>query len=215
MSLRSASARSYATPAVGLVAALLLTGCGSGQRAQTYQEKAVAEATNDAVGSIAVRNLAVAGPPVGITWREGQDAPLVVTLVNEGGQDDTLVSVSTPAAASVEVQGPTDQLELPRLTAADRAYRLLLQDLTRDLQTGEYVEMTLTFERNGSKTMLVPVQTTPEGAPRDEDHHYEVAETDSAGKPIVEEEEDPQSSNVPDTEAPTEGDNGDQSPTRR
>ena len=35
--------------------------------------------------------------------------------------------------------------------------------LTEDLQTGTYVQMTLTFARNGSRTLLVPVQVTPDG----------------------------------------------------
>lgn len=200
-------ARRLAAPALGLAAALLLAGCGSGQRAQTYQEKAVAEATNDAVGSIAVRNIAVLGPPTGIVLQEGADAPMSVTFVNEGAEDDVLVSATTPAAASVDVLGPTDQVEVPRLNAAAPGYRLVLRDLTRDLQTGSYIDMTLTFERNGTRTMLVPVQTTPDGAPREEGE-YHVAETDSNGDPIVEDQEETGGDNVIEQESDPAGDQG-------
>ena len=207
MSLRSASARRLGPPALGLAAALLLAGCGSGQRAQTYQEKAVADATNDAVGSIAVRNIAVLGPPVGITLPEGSDAPMSVTFVNEGGEDDVLVSATTPAAASVDVLGPTERVEVPRLTTSAAGYRLVLRDLTRDLQTGTYIDMTLTFERNGTRTMIVPVQTTPDGAPREEGE-YHVGETDSNGDPIVEEQEATGGDNVIEEQSDPAGDQG-------
>ena len=92
MSLRSASAprrspprRPASSPRCCSPAAARASG------PQTYQEKAVADATNDAVGTIAVRNLAVEGPPTGIVLQEGSDAPMTVTLVNEGGEDDVLV----------------------------------------------------------------------------------------------------------------------------
>lgn len=200
MKLRSAPSRRRAAPAVGLAAALLLAGCGSGMRAQTYQEKAVADATNDAVGAIAVRNIAVLGPQTGIVLPEGSDAPMTVVFVNQGAEDDVLLSASSPAAASVDIVGPAAEFAVPRLQASDTAYSLVLRDLTRDLQTGSYIDLTLEFERNGSKTLLVPVQTTPEGAPRDEHHEYEIAETDSAGKPIVKEGGDAQIEQTRDTQ---------------
>ncbi len=192
-----------AAPAAGLAAALLLVGCGVGQKSQTYQEKAVADATNDAVGSIAVRNLAIKAPQDGILLRQGTDAPVIITLVNNGGDDDTLTAVTSPAAASVEIVGPRPTIEVPRLRSADAAYSLLLRGLTRDLPTGSYVEMTLTFTRNGSKTVLVPVQTDPSVERAGGD--YKVAETDSAGKPIGD--------NVPQTGSDPKGDQGNITPS--
>lgn len=199
MSLRPPPRR-LAAPALGLAAALLLAGCGSGQKAQTYQEKSVADATNDSVGTIAVRNLAVEGPPTGTVLLQGSDAPMTVTLVNEGGQDDTLVSVTTPAAASVDVVGPSRTLEVPRLSSTGSAYSLRLRDLTSDIQTGTFIDLTLTFERNGVRTLIVPVQVTPEGVQR-KVLDYEVDETDSAGKPIV-------GDNTPDSGSDPKGDQG-------
>lgn len=184
--VRSPAARTTAV----LTGLLLLTACGSGMRAQTYQEKAVAESTNDAVGTIAVRNLAVLAPEEGVTYPAGSDARMTVTLVNKGQEPDVLLSATTPAARSVAVVGPTPQFQVPRLGASDAAYSLVLRDLTEDLQTSEYIEMTLSFQRNGSKMMLVPVQVT--NKPVEEGEDYKVAETDSAGNPIVEEEQRPE-----------------------
>lgn len=187
MSLRSAPASRLAAPAVGLVAVLALAACGSGQNALTYQERASAQATNDRIGAIAVRNLAVAQPFTGITHPEGSAARATATFVNEGSDPDALVSVSTPAAREVEVVGPTSRLTVPTGGSVD-SYSFRLLDLTRDLAAGSYVELTLAFERNGTKTLSVPVQVNPEGAPR-EDLDYEVAHLDSAGKPILKKSE--------------------------
>lgn len=203
MSPSRARAR-WAAPVAGLAAALLVAGCGTGQKAQTYQERTVADATNDAVGSIAVRNLAVEGPAQGTVLRKGSDAPLSVTMVNQGGDDDRLVQASTPAASSVDVQGPSSTFTLPRLQAADQRYSLVLRGLTRDLPTGTYISLTLTFQRNGTKTMLVPVEVTPGGVPRKElDRPSD--EVDSAGSPIA-------GDNTPDTQGDPQGDNGNRSP---
>ncbi len=182
MSLRSVPARRLA-PVAGLAAALLLAGCGAGQSAQTYHEKATADATNVNVGAIAVRNLAVTAPDSGTVLTRGSDAPVTVTLVNSGTDPDTLVSVTSPAAASVAVVGPSCGSTVPARGTTGSSCSLLLQGLTRDLGTGTYVALTLTFAQNGSKELLVPVQVTPGGAPRPT-ASYVVPEVDSAGKPL-------------------------------
>ena len=196
---RQRPARRLST-ATGLAALLLVAGCGSGQRAQTYQERTTADATNEAIGTIAVRNLAVSAPTTGTVYPVGSSAPVTVTLVNEGGEPDTLVSASSPAASSVVVTGPTPQLQVPRLGATDPTYGLLLQGLTRPLQTGTYIELTMRFQRNGEKTMLVPVQVKPEQVARTASP-YKVAETDSEGNPL------PEGDNVPEGGGNPKGDN--------
>ena len=126
----------------------------------------------------------------------------IVTLINDSDQDDRLLSASTPAAAAVEVVGPTPRLQVPRRAAADAAHSLVLKDLVRDLPTGSYIDLTMVFERNGTRTLLVPVQVSAGGVEREE-HGYKIAETDSAGKPIVEEEEA-----APETASDPRGDQG-------
>ena len=218
---RRAAAVRPAGAAAGLAALLVLTGCGSGQRAQTYQERTVAEATNSAIGAIAVRNVAVSAPTTGTTYAPGSSAPVTLTLVNQGAEDDVLLQATTPAASSVEVTGPTPQLLVPRLSAADPTYSLMLTGLTRELATSQYIELALAFERNGSKTLLVPVQVTPEQVART-DGTYKVAETDSEGNPLPEEEqrpeldtdggEAPEGDAAPEGESDPEGDNAGDAP---
>ena len=187
---------------------LLLTGCGTGLQAQTYLEKSTADSTNDAIGFLAIRNLAVLGPPVGTAWPAGSDAAAKITVVNEGGEEDRLLTASTPAAAAVLVVGPSPTLTVPPLGTSAPGYGLVLEGLTAELPGGTYIEMTLSFERNGSKTMLVPVQIVPDQVPR-EKNDYHVAETDSEGDPIVEETEGAEQGgdNVIDQEGNPAGDN--------
>ncbi|MDP9498202.1 MAG: hypothetical protein M3P46_11220 [Actinomycetota bacterium] len=182
MSFRPTPARRLSGPVAGLVAVLLASGCGAGMKAQTYQQQTEADTTNDAVGTIAVRNLAVPAPQQGFVHKTGTDVPLLVTLVNQG-EADKLLSASTPAASSVQIVGPSPVLEVPRLDTADPAYRLVLKGLTRDLEVGGWIPLTLNFERNGTKTVQVPVHTVPTRVAKKEGH-YKIAETDSEGKPL-------------------------------
>ena len=97
-------------PAVlGCAAALVLSGCGAGQMAATRQQGAQAiDGSNGGVGPMLVRNVVLSYPENATSlYPEGADAPMELVIVNEGNQPDTLVSVSTPAARKVLIQGNT------------------------------------------------------------------------------------------------------------
>lgn len=171
--------------ALALVLGLGLSGCGAGLRAQTYQERATSDATNEAVGAIAVRNLRVLPPSGGESYAVGSTARVAFVLVNEGPEADRLTDVTTDAAGGVALVGPAPQLTVPAQgTVSDYAFEL--RGLTRELRPGQYVQMTLTFADNGSETMLVPVEVT--GTPQPRREGYKVGETDSSGQVIVEDE---------------------------
>ncbi len=175
-----------ALPAAGLALglALGLTGCGTGLRAQTYQERATADATNEAIGTLAIRNLSVLPPKGSDQYAVGSDARATFVLVNEGAEADRLTSVTSDAATSVSVAGPDAKattLQVPG-QATLSGYSFVLSGLTAPLRPGQFVKMTLTFAVNGTEEMLVPVAVTQSPAPRTE---YEVPETDSAGEAIT------------------------------
>ena len=161
-----------ATPALVLGLALVVTGCGANFEAQTYQTRTVADGTNAAVGAIAIRNVTLVAPEAGDTYDAGEDAEVLLTLTNDGPEDDRLVEVTSPAADEVTmlVDGrESDDVELPRLGTTGNTVSLELSGLTEDLRPGRYVEMTLRFERNGEVTLSVPVATTGE---YDEDREH-------------------------------------------
>lgn len=95
-----------------LVGALALAGCGAGQVAGTAGQQAAVAGNNTTVGPIAVRDavIAFAEQPVegGAVHTRGSDAPLSMTIINEGTEADRLVSASSPLAGSVEITGATD-----------------------------------------------------------------------------------------------------------
>lgn len=89
--------------AAGLVA-LGIAGCGSGQVTQTDSIEPAVNGNQGNAGDVALRDVLVSYPPEG-TYKAGDDAPLTLTIVNTGGTDDELTSVSSPAAAKVELIG--------------------------------------------------------------------------------------------------------------
>lgn len=151
-----------------VAAALLLAttaACGSGRDAMTYRERAMGEQTNDAVGSLALRNVAIqpSRTPDRLL-KAGTTARATITVVSEDTETDRLRSVTSPAAQSVRVvrrNGDPVTLTVPPLGSTGDAVLLELRGLTRDLRAGEWIPMTLTFERNGSKEVLVPVAAVP------------------------------------------------------
>lgn len=94
---------------VGVIA---LTGCSSGQLAQTSEVKPAVPGANANAGPLALRNLTVlfkgGDDP---TYQAGSDAPLVVRIANDGTGQDALTKVDSPDAGSVTLVGGTGGAE--------------------------------------------------------------------------------------------------------
>jgi periplasmic copper chaperone A len=153
-------------PAAVLALTLGLTGCGAGFEAQTYQTRLVADGTNAAVGAIAIRNATIQPEDDG-TLSAGDDAEVAMWLTNDGGEDDRLVGAESPDASSVEILDkdsgePVSSVDLPRLGTTGLQYGVALRSLAEDRRAGQFIELTLRFERNGEITMLVPIATLEE-----------------------------------------------------
>ncbi len=197
-----------------LASALVLTGCGSGQDAQTYEPRYLADglSVDYNAGAIAVRNVSIRPPAEGAVYEEGSDALVTLTIVNPTQEPDSLIGASSPVAASVDIAGAPDPLVVEGGASSPNGFNLVLRDLSRELATAEYVEITLDFERGGSVTMNVPVEITGE---EPEEVEYEVPETDSEGNPLPgaegeegegEEENGIETGSGPDSAAGPEGD---------
>ena len=91
-------------PAVAVGLAALLVGCSSGQVTQTDSMEPAVNGNRGDVGDIALRDVVIAYPESG-EYSAGDDAPLVLTIVNTGGTEDELVEVTSPAAGEVELIG--------------------------------------------------------------------------------------------------------------
>jgi periplasmic copper chaperone A len=116
--------------------------------------------------------LTVADPWVRYT---GPDVPAggFMTLTNAGGQDDALVSASSPAFGSVElhetVEGDDGMMAMQPVTSIlipaggttklePGSYHMMLFDPTGTIEIGQTVDITLTFEQGGTKDVSAVVQ---------------------------------------------------------
>ncbi|SFP52709.1 hypothetical protein SAMN05421810_102853 [Amycolatopsis arida] len=93
---------------LGLGAALVVASCGAGQITETDTQEPAVNGAFAQVGSLSLRDVMLAYPPeVGAAhfYPAGSDAPLVLRIVNQGGADDELVTVSADAATDVTVSG--------------------------------------------------------------------------------------------------------------
>lgn len=173
---------------------LLLSGCGAGQLSQTAQQVAATNGLNASVGQVDLRDVQIAYPasPAGpaALYARGTSAPIRATLVNSGATADRLVSVSSPAASNVRIQGDATLPQDVALVSAGnssltptnaRSFQLVAEGLTQPIAAGTSVPMTFVFERAGSVTTDVPTAIPAEGAPGAEPERIPGAPGEHAG----------------------------------
>jgi copper(I)-binding protein len=90
---------------LALGAALVLAGCGAGQITQTDTQQPAVNGTHAQVKTIVLRDVAVQYPTSGPGYPAGATPALTLTIVNQGTQDDSLVSVTTEDGAQATVGG--------------------------------------------------------------------------------------------------------------
>jgi len=168
------SRRVFALTVAGAVAfAPVMSGCAAGRTPQTAMPTQLTEGINVTVPQrakkpeIDIRNMFVLGPAAGTAAAPGSSVPLYATFINQvQGRPDRLVSVSSPDITGAQIAG--NAVTLPAATAqGGQAVRLftqpgqtpqvVLQGIRTRLFGGEYIELTLRFERAGSITVPVPV----------------------------------------------------------
>ncbi len=156
---RSPAGRAAVAAVLAAGLPLALVGCGASRDAQTYQERSQADATNTAVGTLALRGLSILPDDDDRTLEAGSDAEAVVVVTNNADQPDVLEEITTDAAASVEVlvENTPATLQVPAQGSTGNRVRLRLVDLVEDLREGEYATMTFRFRDNGSIEVPVPV----------------------------------------------------------
>ena len=139
-----------------LAAVVLVSGCAAGQISQTANQVAAIDGGNGTIGQIGVRN-ALLATPTGADYAKGADAPLLMWVSTAGLNSDTLTAVSTPAAASVQINGTAT---VPGQSLADftgSKVTFTLKDLTSTISYGESIPVTFAFASAGSLTVNVPV----------------------------------------------------------
>ncbi|PZS14337.1 MAG: hypothetical protein DLM57_14720, partial [Pseudonocardiales bacterium] len=88
---------------VAVCVALLISGCATGQHAQTANEVPAIDGTNGGIGTIQLHAVAIKPAPGASSYRSGDAAELQLVVVNTGHASDTLQGVSSPAASAFRV----------------------------------------------------------------------------------------------------------------
>lgn len=151
---------------------LVLSGCGVGLDPQTYRERTTQDASNIAVGDLALRDVAILPPENGAgELAAGANGLVTLTVVSTSGAADTLTSVSSPAAASTElVDGTGHTVKTvtipPNGSVAPSDFGVVLRGLTGALRPGMYVDMTFIFATAGNVSFKVPVKIFDNPVPR-------------------------------------------------
>ncbi|MER5213590.1 copper chaperone PCu(A)C [Streptomyces sp. NPDC002838] len=144
---------------VGCLAAMWgATGCGSTEN--EYNPPGA----NARVGPVLIRYAHIAEPPDG-PWEPGDDAPFYLWLFNQGQRKDRLLGAETAVARSVDivsadgtVRGPV-ALPTGNLVELEKGRaHLLLRDLRQQIRGGDFVWITLRFERAGEIALQVHSQ---------------------------------------------------------
>ena len=173
--------RMVGSAVVAVGSALLVAGCAAGQITQTDTQVAAINGASTEVGEIAIQNAELAYPEGNASGDSGgaggagvypqnSDAEAVIWLINEGGQDDELVSAETDAAQNVTIGGsrvvPAQRMLVlspeKEGTGNPNHGQLTLEGLTEQLIPGQMIEITLTFREAGSVTFDMPVAVPEE-----------------------------------------------------
>ena len=175
------------TTVVLLLSPVALTACSAGRVTQTATQERDKVGALAQVGDITIRAAKLASPGED-GYERGDDADLLVAIVNSGTEPDTLSEVTGEGFDDVEFDdgssaGSTGSsssqgIEIPAngtvfLDGEDTT--VTLTGLEDSLTTGQQLELTLVFENAGELTLPVTVATPEEEVERGEpfDFHEE------------------------------------------
>ena len=166
----------------GVLVVLALGACGD----NAVPRGVAAPGASGNVGSLKLRDAVLSDPGADAEfpgYDRGEDALLLVTIVNDGDTDDELVSVTTAAAKRVTIQGattippggsvssipdadnplPAPVWAVPSQPIGDpidgAELSIVLRDLTTEIPPGIPTEVTFGFRQAGEVTLRVPVYT--------------------------------------------------------
>jgi copper(I)-binding protein len=181
-----------ATMGVLLLSPIALTACSAGQVAQTATQERDKTGAQAQVGDLTLRAVVLENPRSG-SYEDGDDAELRMAIVNGGQETDTLVGIEGEGFGDAEIRtsgasgastggGSGDEIEIPSDTTVfvgEDDTTVTLTDLEESLTTGQYLDLTLTFENAGEVDMQVTVANPEEAEERGEafDFHHEEGET--------------------------------------
>lgn len=157
--------------ATGLIAVAALTGCSSGQIAQTSEEQSAVNGAQADVKYVALRNVHISAAQTGDFLRPGQTVELVFVATNQSPDiSDQLAGITTdigtvnltgdtrlPAGGKLLV-GAGDSRAIKALDAVEPAAAAKATvALAKPVSSGLTYKFTFNFEKAGSVGVTVPI----------------------------------------------------------
>jgi len=155
----------------GLLGAAVLTGCSSGQIAQTAKEQSAVNGAATTINNVALRNIHLQAVQNGDFLRPGHQVELVMVVANQSPDyDDKLVGVTTdigsvtlsgnsrvPAGGVLFVGTADDQntKAAGAVAAAENAKATVTLD--KPITNGLTYNFTFDFEKAGRGSVAVPI----------------------------------------------------------
>ena len=135
-----------------LIASLLITGCGVGPNAFTTQQGPTGDGTYEEINKVYAQNVVI------VVDRD-LNATLVATLINNSGQEDSLIDViiSNPSPQRINFT-PEKPINLPmgqRVNLGNTPDSPHVDLLNFAAKNSSYVAITLVFEKAGALPMNV------------------------------------------------------------
>ncbi len=161
--------RRAAAAASGLVGAIALAGCGSGQISQTTTQASAVDGAQAVINNVALRDVRIDAVQTGDFLRPGDEVDLVLVATNQSPQlADKLVRITTdigpvtmsgnprlPAGGTLFVGGSVKLHVLDAVQAAQTAKATVA--LTKPITNGLTYNFTFDFDKAGSIGVAVPI----------------------------------------------------------
>ena len=139
----------------GMLAVAAVSGCGAGFSAETNHVTGSVNGQDVVANNILVRNAYVRGPA-----NVGEQTEIYMFLINRGGDVDRLSQIKTNFATSVDIGGDATLTPgVPVSYQPDSPAKITARGLTTPLVLGAFEQATLVFDRAGSVSIDLPVQT--------------------------------------------------------
>jgi hypothetical protein len=175
------SAKLAALAAGGLIGAVALTGCGTGQLSQTAMQQSAVDGNQAVVNNVALRNVRILALQTGDFLRPGATVDLALVAVNQSPDiTDKLLGITTDIgkvtvtgdptlpASGVLFIGPRSGQHKKAADAVESADSVKATvALAKPVTNGPNYEFTFTFEKAGSVTVAVPI-SAPESPRQNE-----------------------------------------------
>jgi copper(I)-binding protein len=160
-----------ALAAGGLIGAVALTGCGSGQLSQTASQASAVDGNQAVINNVALRNVHIQAVQTGDFLRPGAKVDLMLVAVNQSSDiTDRLVGITTDIgtvtvtgdprlpAGGVLFVGTPDGQNRKAVTAVEAADTTKASvQLAKPITNGLNYDFTFNFEKAGSISLAVPI----------------------------------------------------------